>query len=85
MPKIEIYTKFTCGFCARAKSLLTAKNVAFEEYDISMGGAKRDEMIQRANGGYTVPQIFIDGQHVGGSDDLDELERAGKLDAFLAG
>lgn len=84
MPKIEVYTKFTCGFCARAKSLLTAKKVAFEEYDISLGGPKRKEMIQRANGSSTVPQIFINDQHVGGSDDLAELERTGKLDALLA-
>lgn len=84
MPKIEIYTKFTCGFCFRAKALLTDKNVSFDEYDISMGGAKRQEMIQRANGGSTVPQIFINDQHIGGSDDLAALDRAGKLDALLA-
>lgn len=84
MPKIEIYTKFTCGFCFRAKALLADKNVTFEEYDITMGGPKREEMIQRANGGSTVPQIFIDDKHIGGSDDLAALERAGKLDALLA-
>ncbi len=84
MPRIEIYTKFTCGFCFRAKSLLNDKNVTFEEYDITMGGAKREEMIQRANGGSTVPQIFINDQHIGGSDDLAALERSGKLDALLA-
>jgi len=83
MPKVEIYTKFTCGFCFRAKSLLKSKNVTFEEYDISMGGPKREEMIQRSKGASTVPQIFIDDQHIGGSDDLAELERAGKLDALL--
>lgn len=85
MPKVEIYTKFTCGFCFRAKALLSDKNVSFEEYDITMGGPKRKEMIQRANGGSTVPQIFINDQHIGGSDDLAALDRAGKLDALLAG
>ncbi len=84
MPKVEIYTKFTCGFCFRAKALLSEKNVAFEEYDITMGGPKREEMLQRANGGSTVPQIFINDQHIGGSDDLAALEQAGKLDALLA-
>ncbi len=83
MPKIEIYTKFTCGFCFRAKSLLEGKNVPFEEYDITMGGPKLEEMIQRANGGSTVPQIFINDQHIGGFDDLAALEQAGKLDALL--
>lgn len=84
MPKVEIYTKFTCGFCFRAKALLTNKNVSFEEYDISMGGPKREEMIQRANGSSTVPQIFINDRHIGGSDDLAALEQAGKLDTLLA-
>lgn len=85
MPKVEIYTKFTCGFCARAKGLLDQKGVAYEEYEISMGGPKRTEMLERANGRTTVPQIFINGTHVGGSDDLAALERDGKLDALLAG
>ena len=84
MPKIEIYTKFLCPYCTRAKKLLGDKGVAFEEYDITMGGPKRAEMLQRANGGSTVPQIFINDRHVGGSDDLAALERAGKLDALLA-
>ncbi|GAB5488063.1 MAG: glutaredoxin 3 [Parasphingorhabdus sp.] len=84
MPKVEIYTKFTCGFCFRAKTLLESKNISFEEYDITMGGPKREEMIQRSNGGSTVPQIFINDKHIGGSDDLASLERAGKLDALLA-
>jgi len=85
MAKVEIYTKFTCGFCFRAKSLLESKGAAFEEIDISMGGTKREEMIQRANGRSTVPQIFIGGSHIGGSDDLAALEQSGKLDALLAG
>ncbi|MEC3910447.1 glutaredoxin 3 [Sphingobium sp. CR2-8] len=83
MANVEIYTKAWCGYCARAKALLTEKGVAFEEYDISMGGPKRDEMQERAPGSSTVPQIFIDGQMIGGSDDLSALNRAGKLDALL--
>ncbi|ARS25801.1 glutaredoxin 3 [Sphingomonas sp. KC8] len=84
MPKVEIYTKFLCPYCTRAKKLLGDKGVTFEEYDITMGGPKRAEMLDRAKGGSTVPQIFINDQHVGGSDDLAALERAGKLDALLA-
>jgi glutaredoxin 3 len=83
MAKVEIYSKAFCGYCARAKQLLGAKGVAFEEYDITMGGPKRAEMLQRAPGRTTVPQIFIDGRHIGGSDDLQALERAGKLDPLL--
>lgn len=83
MAKVEIYTKMFCGYCARAKSLLESKGAAFEEYDISLGGAKRDEMLKRAPGAMTVPQIFIDDRLIGGSDDLAALDRAGKLDALL--
>ena len=83
MALVEIYTKVFCGFCSRAKRLLDAKGVAYEEYDITMGGPKRAEMLQRSNGRTTVPQIFIDGRHVGGSDDLYELERNGQLDGLL--
>ena len=85
MPKVEIYTKMMCPYCTRAKRLLAEKGVAYEEHDISMGGPKRAEMLSRANGGYTVPQIFIGETHVGGSDELAALERAGKLDGLLAG
>ena len=85
VPKIEIYTKMLCPYCARAKRLLSDKGAAFEEYDITMGGPKRAEMLQRAGGRSTVPQIFIGATHVGGSDELAGLERAGKLDALLAG
>ena len=85
MPKVEIYTKIFCPYCVRAKRLLEGKGVAIEEHDISMGGPLRAEMIQRASGRTTVPQIFIDDVHVGGSDDLAALERAGKLDPMLAG
>lgn len=84
MAHVEIYTKAFCGYCARAKALLDKKGVPYEEYDITMGGPKRGEMLERANGGVTVPQIFIDGRHVGGSDDLARLEREGRLDPLLA-
>jgi glutaredoxin 3 len=84
MAKVEIYTKAFCGYCVRAKSLLERKGVAFEEYDITMGGPKRQEMFDRAPGRTTVPQIFIDGRHIGGSDDLSALDAAGKLDPLLA-
>ena len=84
MPRIEIYTTPFCPYCSRAKALLEVKGVAFEEYDVSMGGEKRAEMRQRANGGHTVPQIFIDDRHIGGCDDLFALDRAGKLDPLLA-
>lgn len=84
MSKVEIYTKFTCGFCFRAKALLEKKNVSFEETDISMGGSKREEMIQRSGGRMTVPQIFINDRHIGGSDDLATLDQSGELDALLA-
>lgn len=83
MPKVEIYTKMLCPYCSAAKALLNKKGVAFEEYDISMGGPQRAEMIARAHGGSTVPQIFIDGQHVGGCDDIHALDAAGKLDPLL--
>ncbi len=84
MPKVEVYTKMICPYCVRAKRLLADKGVAFEEYDITLGGPQRAEMIQRANGRTTVPQIFIGDVHVGGSDELAALERAGKLDPLLA-
>jgi len=85
MPKVEIYTKIFCPYCVRAKKLLADKGADFEEYDITMGGPQRAEMIQRAGGRSTVPQIFIGDRHVGGSDDLVALERAGKLDPLLEG
>lgn len=84
MASVEIYTKMWCPYCVRAKRLLDGKGVTYTEYDITMGGPQRAEMVQRANGGSTVPQIFIDGRHVGGSDDLAALEREGKLDPLLA-
>ena len=81
--KVEIYTKAWCGFCVRAKRLLDSKGVDYIEHDITMGGAKRDEMMARKPDAMTVPQIFIDDKPVGGSDDLAALEREGKLDAML--
>ncbi len=83
MARVEIYTKEFCGYSARAKRLLREKGVDFEETDISFGGPERAEMIERANGRSTVPQIFIDGVHVGGSDELAALDAAGKLDPML--
>ncbi len=83
MPHVEMYTKEFCGYCARAKALLRDKGVEFEEYDLTMGGPKRAEMIERAHGRTTVPQIFIDGEHIGGSDDLRALESSGLLDSKL--
>jgi glutaredoxin 3 len=85
MARVEIYTKFGCPYCARAKALLGQKGIEYEEYEINSVPGKRDEMLERSNGRHTVPQIFIDGRHVGGSDDLAELERAGQLDPMLAG
>jgi glutaredoxin 3 len=84
MAHVEIYTKFFCPYCARAKKLLEGKGVQYEEHDISMDAGKRAEMMQRAMGRHTVPQIFIDGRHIGGSDDLAALDRSGGLDPMLA-
>ena len=85
MPKVEIYTKFMCPYCARAIALLRAKGAAFDEHDITMGGPDRAVMLERSGGRSTVPQIFIGARHVGGSDDLAALDADGKLDALLAG
>ncbi|MEM1053272.1 MAG: glutaredoxin 3 [Pseudomonadota bacterium] len=82
-PVIDIYTKFACPFCVRAKHLLDKKGAAYNEYDITMGGAKREEMLARAPQARTVPQIFIGETYVGGSDDLAALEAKGELDALL--
>lgn len=83
MAQVEIYTKAFCPYCSRAMRLLDGKGVTPQEYDITMGGPKRAEMIERANGRTTVPQVFIDGRHIGGSDDLAALDRDGKLDPLL--
>jgi glutaredoxin 3 len=82
-PKIDIYTKFACPYCVRAKMLLKRKGVEFEEFDITLGGPHKAEMLERAPDARTVPQIFIGDYHVGGSDDLAALEREGKLDSLL--
>ena len=84
MQNVEIYTKPTCGFCHMAKRLLTSKGVSFAEVNITAQPDERAEMIQRANGSSTVPQIFIGGTHIGGCDDLMTLDRQGKLDALLS-
>jgi len=83
MAKVEIYTTPFCGYCARAKGLLDRKGVAYEETDVTVVPGARNEMVERAGGRRTVPQIFINGEHIGGSDDLMVLERQGKLDALL--
>jgi glutaredoxin 3 len=84
LARVEIYTKRSCGFCLRAKRLLEMKKVEFAEYPVDLGGPRKQEMIQRAGGQMTVPQIFIDGRHVGGCDELMALEYQGKLDELLA-
>jgi glutaredoxin 3 len=84
MATVEIYTKPTCGFCHMAKRLLNSKDISFAEVNISAQPNRRAEMIQRAKGSSTVPQIFVGDTHVGGCDDLMALERSGKLDALLA-
>jgi glutaredoxin 3 len=84
MARVEIYTSPLCGYCHAAKRLLTQKGVAFEETDVSRDPGLRTAMMDRAGGRHTVPQIFINGQHVGGCDDLYALDRAGGLDPLLA-
>ena len=83
MNTVTIYTTAWCGYCHRAKALLTRKAVPFEEIDVTMDGVRRGEMEEKA-GRHTVPQIWIGETHVGGSDELHALERGGKLDALLA-
>ena len=85
MPPVEIYTTRYCPFCNAAKALLKRKGVHYSEIDIGRDWERREEMIQRSNGRMTVPQIFIGNLHVGGSDELHALERAGKLDPLLKG
>lgn len=81
--RVEIYTTDFCGYCSRAKALLASKGVPFEEYKAGGDPEKRREMIQRS-GGYTYPQVFINGRSVGGSDDIHDLDRQGRLDPLLA-
>ena len=81
--KVEIYTKWGCPYCVAAKALLGRKGISYEEYDITMGGPKRAEMLERVPGASTVPQVLIGGRPVGGSDEIHALDRQGKLDALL--
>ena len=83
MKNVEIYTTPICGFCSAAKRLLNSKNVSFVEINVMVNSNSRTEMIKRANGSRTVPQIFIGNKHIGGCDELHALENAGKLDAML--
>ena len=85
MPPVELYTTRFCPYCHSAKALLKRKGVAYNEIDVSSDMERREQMIQRAKGRMTVPQIFVGDVHVGGNDDLQALERAGKLDALLNG
>lgn len=84
MKPVTLYTTPICGYCAAAKHLLRGKGVNYTEIDVMTAPERRAEMTQRANGGRTVPQIFIGERHVGGFDDIAALDRAGKLDALLA-
>lgn len=83
MARVEIYLTNTCPFCTRAKALLERKGVPFEEINVTGNPDLRAAMTDRANGRHTVPQIFIDGQHIGGNDSIQALDMRGKLDALL--
>ena len=85
MSQVEIYVKMGCPYCIRAVRLLDSKGVSYEVVNVDFGGEKKRQMVQRANGRTTVPQIFIGGTHVGGCDDLMALESRGELDPMLAG
>ena len=83
MAQVEIYSSMLCGFCHAAKRLLKTKGVEYTETDVLLSPSRRQEMMQRANGRSSVPQIFIDGEHIGGCDELYALDAAGQLDAKL--
>jgi glutaredoxin 3 len=83
-PRVVVYTQPFCGYCTAAKRLLNAKGATFTEIDVMFEAGRRAEMLERSGGRKTVPQIFIDGQHIGGYDDLAALDKAGKLDRLLA-
>jgi len=85
MKQVTIYTRMMCGYCAAAKRLLDSKGVAYTEHDATFSPELRQEMVRRANGRSTFPQIFIGELHVGGCDDLHALDEAGRLDALLEG
>jgi len=82
-PKVEIYTRWGCPYCARAKALLDRKGIAYQEHDITFGGSARDEMETRIAGARTVPQILVNDAPLGGCDDLHALDQAGGLDPLL--
>ena len=82
--KVEIYARTFCGYCFRAKRLLDSKGIEYHEHEVPFGGPEKQEMIERSGGRTTVPQIFIDRRHVGGCEELFELESEGKLDELLA-
>jgi glutaredoxin 3 len=83
VPKITVYSGPFCPYCTKAKALLDKKNVSYEDFNVKEDSVKFDEMLSRSNGRKTIPQIFINGQHIGGCDDLYALDAAGKLDALL--
>ena len=83
MPHVEVFSGPYCPYCDKAKALLNKKNIAFEEFNVKSDEVKLSEMLERSNGRKTIPQIFINGQHIGGCDDLYALDGAGKLDALL--
>ena len=85
MAEVVLYSSEFCGYCMRAKKLLTSKGVSYQDIDLGAQPARRAEMVERAGGRTTVPQIFIDGRHIGGCDDLHALDRSGQLDSLLAG
>lgn len=85
MAKVEMYTTQWCGYCARARALLERKGVAYSDYDVDEEAGKREEARARSGGRTSVPQIFIDGKHIGGSDEIHALDAAGRLDPMLAG
>ncbi|MEO6718357.1 MAG: glutaredoxin 3 [Novosphingobium sp.] len=82
-PRVEIFTRWGCGYCVSAKALLDRKGISYTEHDVTMGGEPRAEMLRRVPGAMTVPQVLIDGKPVGGSDEIHALDRQGKLDAML--
>lgn len=85
MPRVEIYSSPFCPYCHRAKALLDRKGVVYEEIDVYEEPGRRSEMMQRAGGAHTVPQIFVDGEHIGDCDGIHTLDRRGELDALLQG
>jgi glutaredoxin 3 len=83
-PRVTVYSQPFCGYCSAAKRLLREKGAEFAEIDVMLEAGRRNEMVERSGGRRTVPQIFIDGRHIGGYDDLSALDRSGELDRLLA-